>query len=95
MFSNIIVYSAYYLPTVCPCIYVWCVARSRSHSRRAIIDEAGGGSYPIRVHALAGAHFVAVQHMLGGRGDKRRGAPRTSITESDTEIKRETIYVYT
>ena len=30
---------------------------------------------------------------LGG-GDKRRGAPRTSITESDTEIKRETIYVY-
>ena len=30
---------------------------------------------------------------LGGR-DKRRGAPRTSITESDTEIKRETIYVH-
>ena len=26
---------------------------------------------------------------LGG-GDKKRGAPRTSITESDTEIKRET-----
>ena len=49
-------------------VYVWCVARSRSHSRRAIIDEAGGGSYPIRVHVLAGAHhFVAVQHMWIGR----------------------------